>query len=287
LRIKRVCRTRTRKLGTGTCRSRPVGCRNHTGIAGRRLSGGAVTPPAVPVVLSSTIDPTNPDGIVVQFDQQMTLTCDIKDQINVIVDGAAPIHPLTVVHDVSDPAIWALTFPTDFVAGQVITWAYDDQAACDWQSLASGIEIDNQTYGVTNNAGVAVPAVVSSVIAANNPHRILVEWSEDMQAEPNAHFGIAIVIDGASPIIPSALTVTGKYIAMAMPVPPAPITNGQVVSWSYNKNNPDEKISGKATGQEPYKKSHDVVNNVPVVVSSDNVLDGTDNIVDGTDNIIN
>jgi hypothetical protein len=118
------------------------------------MSPGGTPPPTVPVVLSSTIDPTNPDGIVVQFDQQMTMTCDIKDQINVIIDGAAPIHPQTVVHDVADPAIWALTFPTDFVAGQVITWAYDDQGGCDWQSLAHSIETDNQTYGVTNNIGV-------------------------------------------------------------------------------------------------------------------------------------
>ena len=51
------------------------------------------------------------------------MTCDAKDQINVIIDGAAPVHPQVMEFHPTNKAVLALTMAVPFVTGQVVTWA--------------------------------------------------------------------------------------------------------------------------------------------------------------------
>jgi len=115
--------------------------------------GGGGTPPTptVPKVNSSDILDAKRDGIVVKWDQAMVASGQIQNAINIIIDGAIPIHPKSVEFDHSDPSKMALIMNTPFTQGQVVTWSYNDQDPTEELKSAAGVEADNQTYGVTNH----------------------------------------------------------------------------------------------------------------------------------------
>jgi surface protein len=118
-------------------------------MAASATAGGAL--PLIPKVTHSIVTPHQPDGILVQWDRPMAMSCDIKDQINVIIDGAAPVHPTSVAFHHTDKSKMGLVMATPFLAGQTISWAYDDRGPCDLQEIAAPhTEADNQTYGVTD-----------------------------------------------------------------------------------------------------------------------------------------
>ena len=115
--------------------------------------GGGFDIADVPKVLSSTISASQSDGILVRWDRDMKGTTDVRLAINVIIDGAAAIHPDDVVFNPADRKEMGLIFGTDFTAGQVVTWAYDDQHATETLSSIYNVEADNQTYAVANTVG--------------------------------------------------------------------------------------------------------------------------------------
>ena len=111
----------------------------------------AHTLPLIPAVRRSDITPAGDDGILVVWDRAMTESCDIKDQINIIIDGAAPIHPETVVFT-PDHKTMGLIMAAPFTPNQTVTWAYDDTGACDLtEAAAPNTEAENQTYAVINH----------------------------------------------------------------------------------------------------------------------------------------
>ena len=113
-----------------------------------------VTNPVVPKVLTSTIAAKNSKRIIVEFDQEMRGKGDIRQALEIIVDGGAPLVASSVSFS---HHFMSLVFSSGFAAGQVISWKYDDtQAGLDLESTA-GVKADNQTYAVTNNL-VAVTA---------------------------------------------------------------------------------------------------------------------------------
>ena len=108
--------------------------------------------PFIPTVHSSIIGDTSPDSILVQWDRPMRVSCDIIDQINVIIDGAPAVHPDHVAFDISYPSTMGIVMAAPFAPGQVITWSYDDTGLCELQEIAlPNTEADNQTYAVNNN----------------------------------------------------------------------------------------------------------------------------------------
>ena len=113
--------------------------------------GGGTPPtgnPVVPKVLSSVIQSTNDKRILVTFDQEMRAKGDIKTKMWIVIDGASPVLPsvVTFSHD-----YMTLSFPSEFKAGTVISWKYDDSDPTIVLESTSGVKADNQTYAVTNN----------------------------------------------------------------------------------------------------------------------------------------
>jgi len=130
--------------------------------------GGVVPPVTVPKVIGSTIYANNHGRILVEWDTEMKGTADIRFAISIIVNGGAPIVPNAVTF-----AGKFMTLSDHFHAGDVISWAYDDQNASELLSTKVGnIEADNQTYGVTNNiiaASLPQPAPGSVDSSADVP----------------------------------------------------------------------------------------------------------------------
>ena len=122
-----------------------------TGIGG---SGVIPTVPAVPKVNTSTIFGNNPKRFIVEFDQEMRAKGDIKTKIFIIIDGGQPLLPSGVTFTHHD---MICTFLSEFKAGQVVSWSYDDTDPAVVLESVHGVKADNQTYAVTNNL-VAVTA---------------------------------------------------------------------------------------------------------------------------------
>ena len=125
--------------------------------------------PIVPAVVSSVISATQADGILVKWDRSMMMTCDVKAQIKVIIDGATEVMPDSIAFNPADRSEMGLIMATHFTVGQVVTWAYDDTGACDLQEIAApNTEADNQTYSVLNGVGqvnLSITADSTSVTA--------------------------------------------------------------------------------------------------------------------------
>lgn len=131
---------------------KPLGCQGMT---------KAVPLGPVPKVTSSR---TSIDGgqLVIHWDRPMTESCPIKDQINIIVDGASPIHPTSVSFV---GGVMTMVVSPAITNGQTVTWAYDDTGLCDLHEVGKpSHEPDNQTYGVFNR----VPGTPS--VTADNTH---------------------------------------------------------------------------------------------------------------------
>ena len=129
--------------------------------------GGGTPPtgnPAVPKVLSSIIHANNDKRILVTFDQEMQSKGDIKQSMWIVIDGQAPVLPTAVIfsHD-----YMTLSFASEFKAGTVISWKYDDSDAGIILESKSGIKADNQTYAVQNDL-VATPPPPKARRSAKN-----------------------------------------------------------------------------------------------------------------------
>jgi len=219
--------------------------------------GGAVTPPVitVPKVVTSKI-PADGSGIMVVFDQAMHMTSKLQDALSVIVDGGTPVHP-DHVDIIPDKTAIGIKFPVGFFkTGQVVTWAYNDQHATEELkgAIAGGLEVDNQTYAVVNET-ITRPKVVSSQIYANNSKRILVEWDQEMEGTPDLRFGISIVIDGGTPIIPNAVTFNAKFMTLS-----DNFKADQDIKWTYDNTLKDSKLTSKVGKVEAAGAAYSVVN---------------------------
>jgi len=105
--------------------------------------------PTIPHVTSSSINDAAPKDIVITWTEAMQGTGDIKSALSVTVDGAASVNPASVVFMGNE---MTLTLAAAVTAGQVVTWAYDDQNPTEvLETVAGSIEADNQTYAVTNS----------------------------------------------------------------------------------------------------------------------------------------
>ncbi len=127
----------------------------YLGSGGGGMSGGGTTAPA-PRVLSSKIDlSTQADGILVSWNLHMMMSCDLKNQINVIIDGGAPVHPKAIEFHPHDPSQMGLIMDVPFTPGQSVTWAYADNGPCDLHQVGEPTnEADNQTYIATLSSSI-------------------------------------------------------------------------------------------------------------------------------------
>ena len=115
-------------------------------------SGGHFVPGSVPKVKYSSI-PQSGDGIMVTFDRPMHMTASLQDAITVIINGAAPVKADHVQLSANHKQLGFMFPANHFKNGDVVTWAYNDQHATEELKGAEtgGVEVDNQTYAVTNN----------------------------------------------------------------------------------------------------------------------------------------
>jgi len=126
------------------------------GLFGGEPSGPS--PVILPAVLSSVIEDGQADGILVQWNISMGMSCDIKNQINVLVDGHVE-HVTSVEFHPHDRSKMGIILVHAVTAGQTVTWAYDDTGHCDLhQDGVPTNEADNQTYDVTNNLSSPTPS---------------------------------------------------------------------------------------------------------------------------------
>ena len=147
------------------------------GFNSKSIGGGGTTPPVagVPKVISSKIYPNNSHRILVEWDVEMKGTADVRQAISIIVNGAAPIIPNAVTFNKK-----FMTLSDNFLQGDVITWAYDDQNASELLSSKVGDhEADNQTYGVTNGLVATADFVSAEVPASSGGWHVDVTLSDD------------------------------------------------------------------------------------------------------------
>jgi len=124
----------------------------------------------MPAPKSSVISSAQPDGILVTWNRPMMATCDIKNQIKVIIDGNLETAPVSVEFHPNDKTQMGIVMATPFTPGQTVTWAYDDTGPCDIQTIDTPhVEADNQTYTVANVLQVTLtPTADSTTITADS-----------------------------------------------------------------------------------------------------------------------
>jgi len=83
-----------------------------------------------PKVISSKITSLNTKIISVKWNKEVEASCDVKDKINIIINGNPPIHPTSVTFSATDKSIMNLGVTADFLGGQIITWSYNDSGTC-------------------------------------------------------------------------------------------------------------------------------------------------------------
>jgi len=104
-----------------------------------------------PKVYFSLVTLLNINAIIITFNKAMEITCDIADHINVVIDGAAPIHPISVKFITGSTDKVELLMAIPFLSGQIITWSYDNSGACNLQEIIiPNTEIDILNHKVTN-----------------------------------------------------------------------------------------------------------------------------------------
>lgn len=146
-------------------------------------SSGGLPLPLVPVVARSNIRADAPDGILVTWDRPMMMSCDIKDQISVVIDGAAAIHPTSIEFHPHNLAKMGIVMAVPFTPGQVVTWSYNDSGSCDLQEIAApNTEADNQTYAVNNALPVPNDTTFSRADVHSDGHGVVVTLSDDTTA---------------------------------------------------------------------------------------------------------
>ena len=227
-------------------------------------AGIPVIPGTVPRVVRSSI-PAKGDGIGISFDRPMTHTAKLQDAMTVIVNGKAPVHPDHI--DISpDKTIVGLMFPKHFFKhGDIVTWAYNDQHPTEELKGAEpkGVEIDNQTYAVTNNTVDHTPKIISSEIYPNNAHRIVVMWDREMHGDPDIHMNMSIIKNGGAALLPKAVVFAAKAMMMTLNVP---AKSSDTYEWAFNDTDPGAILADK-DGNSADTAHHSVDNKTPGISS--------------------
>ena len=113
----------------------------------------------------------------------------------------------------------------------------------------NGVWVDETT------AHANPPKVLSSKIYANNSHRILVEWDTEMKGSADIRFAISIIVNGAQPIVPNAVTFNKKYMTLS-----DNFKAGDVITWAYDDQNSTELLSTKVGDVEADNQTYGVTN---------------------------
>jgi len=147
--------------------------------------GGSTTPTGVPNVLSSVISPDKPDEIIVMFDRDMEMSCNIYQDVTVKINGGAGVNPQTTAFDVTDLKKLYIVMASPFSAGDTVTWAYDDTGSCTMNQVADPkTEADNQTYDVDNQLTVTAPPPdvhISKAYTTTDGAEIIFETDGDVE----------------------------------------------------------------------------------------------------------
>lgn len=119
-------------------------------IVGKDMFSGKL--PLIPQVKLSVLDATDPDTIRVTWDRPMVVGTGLGGQIVTQVRGLVLAGNPAVTFDPRNPAIMYLKFPSDFLAGQAITWAFKTPVLVDANSQAA----DTSSHSVRNKIRMPV-----------------------------------------------------------------------------------------------------------------------------------
>ena len=116
--------------------------------------GGELSFPTtgIPQVTGSVISPIQASKIFVKWDRPMEMTCDIKDQIHVVINSGAPALPTGIVFN-GDNTEMGIVMAANFQTGDAVDWSYDPAGTCDLiQTAFPNTEADGISHVVVNQA---------------------------------------------------------------------------------------------------------------------------------------
>ena len=103
---------------------------------GNSLDGGSSYPTeGIPQVTGSIITSDQQNGILVRWDRPMLETCDVKDQIHVVINSNAPALPISIVFN-GDQTQMGIVMAANFQAGDSVEWSYTPAGACELRQIA-------------------------------------------------------------------------------------------------------------------------------------------------------
>ena len=138
--------------------------------------GGTTAPPAsMPKMVSTELRLSAPTYIIAQYDQEIVVSANLKDAINVIINGVSQ-KPISIVHSTNEPALIGFEVNKPVKLTDVVTWAYNDQHPIEFMKSSKGIEVENQTYGVkiVDDVTVSDVATIASAVITNTERNTIV-----------------------------------------------------------------------------------------------------------------
>jgi len=134
------------------------------------LGGGGASGPIAPRVSSSTMDTDIDDTLItILLSSGIEATCDLKNQIDVEIDGGHPTHAKSVAVDPANNRILYIESIHPVTVGQTLKWNYNPAGACTLQeAISPNTPVRGGTYTV-NVTGIAiVPHVVNFGVSIVN-----------------------------------------------------------------------------------------------------------------------
>ncbi len=107
---------------------------------------------SVPHVTKSEITSANKAVIQVTWDREMDTSGDIAPQVHVLADEVEWHSPDSVTITSSEKTLMLITMPTQFTAGESVSWSFDDTGAEDLFELGEPLhEATSVEHSVINN----------------------------------------------------------------------------------------------------------------------------------------
>jgi len=152
---------------------------------------------ATPVVKSSEIYANNNKRIVVEWDQEMIGSSDIRFSIFIAIDGGAPILPETVIFNKGGGKFYmmlVMTNPLSF--GQNIVWHYDDSTNERLSTKVGNHEATDVPHVVDNQLASEDISYDGTVDTDTDGTRYLVNSVEPITHKAPMHSGEAVTLSG-------------------------------------------------------------------------------------------
>ncbi len=134
------------------------------------LGGGGASGPIAPRVSSSTMDVDTDDKLItILLSSGIETTCDLKNQIDIEIDGGHPTHAHSVTVDPANNRILYVESIYPVTIGQTLKWTYNPAGACTLQeAIVPNTPVRGGTYTVTVTGIAILPHVVNFGVSIVN-----------------------------------------------------------------------------------------------------------------------